>query len=277
MPPQTYTLAGQRINRYDLYEIAAQMPDMQARFLRAVHAGGPLRLAEDFSGPSAIARAWVALGSAFHAIVTDRDPEPIEHARERLRERHPQAESRFHAINDDVLAARGTVDVIAAFNFALCELHDRKQLVTYLRHVLMRLDALGIFVADLYAGPGAFVPGITEQEIDYEDQVIRYEWEQIEADPINARVRNAMHFVLPGGKRIDNAFTYDWRLWSLAELRDALREAGFRSTEVYLQLAEAITGDGEMLVRPVSTDGSPIDPEDLDPEEDFVAYIVARA
>lgn len=277
MPPNTYTLAGDTINRYDLYEIAAQMPEMQARFLRSVHAGAPLRLGEDFAGPAGIARAWLALFHTNTAVATDRDPEPLEHARERLSLSDPDALMRFETVTDDVLASRGRVDVIAAFNFAVCEIHNRRRLVTYLRHALVRLDTLGVFVADLYAGPSALVPGTIAQDIEYEGEIIRYEWEQVSADPVNARVRNAMHFTLPDGTRIENAFTYDWRLWTIAELRDAMAEAGYRSTEVYLKLADAITGDGDIIIRPDSIDGSPLDPDALDPDEDFVAYIAARA
>ncbi|HEY5621525.1 MAG TPA: hypothetical protein VIR77_02895 [Pontiella sp.] len=37
-----------------------------------------------------------------------------------------------------------------------------------------------------------------------------------------------------GYGKINKAFTYHWRLWTLAELQEVLMEAGFSKAEVYL-------------------------------------------
>jgi hypothetical protein len=256
------------LTTYDLYELAVQVPPIEARFLRAVHAGGPLVLAEDFSGPASVSRAWVTLGEAFEAIATDRDPEPHEHARERAHESlDAGAQERLSLIQADVLEAPGRPDVIAALNFALCELHTRERLVTYLRHALFRLQAGGVLVADLYGGADAMIPGTTGMRIETDEGDIEYVWEQREADPLTGRVVNAMHFELPDGVRVDEAFVYDWRLWGVPELRDAMIEAGFASTEVYADFGDAMDDAGELLVRPARAD---------DLEESFVVYVVAR-
>jgi len=267
-----------RPSRYDLYEIAAQVPPIQARFLRAVHGRNPHVLAEDFAGPAGIARAWLAIAPHFRAIVTDRDPEPLEHAKARLAERleeAPDARATWNVC--DVLEAGGRADVIAALNFAACELHERETLMTYLRHSLLRLEADGVLVLDVYAGPDAMLTGVSEQVIETDDGEIVYQWEQIEADPLTGRVRNAMHFRLPDGSELRDAFVYDWRLWTVPELRDALREAGFARTEVYTRLGEAMTADA-LIVRPDSIDGERTEPfEDDDDNGPFVAYVVGRA
>jgi len=44
-----------------------------------------------------------------------------------------------------------------------------------------------------------------------------------------------IHFRLRDGARIERAFTYDWRLWTLPEVRDALEEAGFRDSVAYVE------------------------------------------
>ena len=48
-----------------------------------------------------------------------------------------------------------------------------------------------------------------------------------------------------------DAFVYRWRLWSVPELRDAMMEAGFRSTEVYDRVPEAADGEGRVYLSPV--------------------------
>jgi hypothetical protein len=40
------------------------------------------------------------------------------------------------------------------------------------------------------------------------------------------------------------AFTYDWRLWSLPELRDLLLEVGFKDVIVYWEGTNNRTGEG---------------------------------
>ena len=42
--------------------------------------------------------------------------------------------------------------------------------------------------------------------------------------------------------KLKRAFTYDWRLWTFGAIRDALKDAGFRSTAVYW---EGTSKDGE--------------------------------
>jgi hypothetical protein len=34
---------------------------------------------------------------------------------------------------------------------------------------------------------------------------------------------------------MERAFTYDWRMWTLPEVRDALDEAGFRDALIYIE------------------------------------------
>ena len=64
--------------------------------------------------------------------------------------------------------------------------------------------------------------------------------ESIAADPISSRVINAIDFTLQSGEQIDNAFTYDWRLWSPRELIDAMLDAGFASVEAHDTLGAAL-------------------------------------
>jgi hypothetical protein len=66
-----------------------------------------------------------------------------------------------------------------------------------------------------------------------------------------------------------DAFIYRWRLWSVPELRDAMAEAGFKTTQVYAKLAEAMDEDGNAFTTPVE-DGQ----EELD--DNFIVLVVGR-
>ena len=60
-------------------------------------------------------------------------------------------------------------------------------------------------------------------------------WDQQTFDPISGNLVCTIGFEFKDGTRVRDAFRYDWRLWSLPELRDILNEAGFSSVDVYLE------------------------------------------
>lgn len=124
-------------DRHELYELAVQAPAEEARFLRALHPARPgtrLVLGEDFSGAGAIARAWVRLYPGSTAVCVDRDPEPIA----RLNRLAPPDGS-IISRRCDVMKATDRVDLLADFNFAICERTTRPDLIAYLRHAHSRL------------------------------------------------------------------------------------------------------------------------------------------
>ena len=52
-----------------------------------------------------------------------------------------------------------------------------------------------------------------------------------------------IHFDFSDGSSIRKAFTYDWRLWSIPEVRELLLEAGFSKVHVYWEKTDD-EGDG---------------------------------
>lgn len=250
------------IDRYDLYELAAQSPPMQAKFLRAVHGGDARTLGEDFCGSGAIARAWTALGPDRRAVCVDIDDAALSALRSRADE---STRARLELVRADVMAATTRVDVLCALNFPVGYFHERADLLAYFRHARSRLNRAGVLVVDTYGGRDAFSRGESEQDLP---GGVRYVWEQREADPLTARVRNAMHFVLPDGSTIRDAFVYDWRLWSVPELRDAAAEAGFARADVYDTLGDALDSRGELHALPLDSG------DELD--DNYVVYVAAR-
>lgn len=262
------------LDRYALYELCAQNPARDAKLLRAIHADGStkprkdLTLGEDFCATAALSRAWCDLSPRHRAVGIDHDRAVLARA-----PRH----DRVTLVRSDVLNARAKADLIAVQNFSICELHDRATLVKYLRRARSRLNRGGSFICDIYGGSDAFFTGTITQRIKPPPTCprgtkISYDWEQRSADPLTGRVVNAMHFTLtlPGKKPIitRDAFVYDWRLWSVPELRDAMTEAGFKRTLVYPRTADALDALGFMHVLPID------DPAEAG--DSFNVYVVGR-
>lgn len=131
---------------------------------------------------------------------------------------------------DSPLPAR---DIVCAFNYSCCCLHKRKELLSYFKHALDALSKKGgIFVMDLYGGTSS-EHGLKLQR---KFSSFTYTWEQEEFDVIQRKTRISLHYQLhQPRKKIRNAFSYSWRLWSLPEVRDCLEEAGFREVHFWIR------------------------------------------
>jgi hypothetical protein len=236
-----------------------------ARFLAGVHGKSPLVLAEHFSGSGALARAWPGTVPNGSSIAIDFDRTPL---------RKLARAKGVRAVCMDVRKSTHRADVIAATNFPIGYFHTRADLVEYLKHVRSLLNASGVFVCDLYGGSDAYTTGLTRKSLRAPDGTrVTYTWEQRSADPATARVTNALHFKLPArgtrkAREIKDAFVYDWRLWSIPELRDAAAEAGLTDMQIYNRLADAIDSDGNVYVRPIESGADLDDP--------WVAYVALR-
>ena len=77
-----------------------------------------------------------------------------------------------------------------------------------------------------------------------------------------------IHFRFPDGSIMRNAFEYDWRLWTLPEVRELLAEAGFEDIQTYWEGTDPDdeeSGNGEY---------TPVREGDADPA--YICYIVAQ-
>lgn len=271
-------LAG--LSRHDLYEACVQSPEDAVPLLRAIHGGDPAVLGEDFAGTAALSRAWVLADPDARAIAVELDAGTLEEARRRAESAGVIGAdgSRLELVAGDVRTATGprrhAADIVYVGNFSIGELTTRADLVAYLRHVRSRLRPGGVFACDVYGGQSAYMLGTAERpEPGPEDRTIVYTWEQREADPLTGRVLNVLHFEMlevdgSSAGRMPDAFTYHWRLWGVPELRDAMAEAGFASSEVHGRRPDAVDADGEAYVRPITH------PEEL--EESFDVLVVGR-
>jgi hypothetical protein len=101
----------------------------------------------------------------------------------------------------------------------------------------------GIVAVDTYAGASAWRIGALERRrVEADGVEIRWLWEQRHADPCTAEVVNALSFrvLVRGDVVVDlhDAFVCRWRLWSIPELVEALREAGLRGVCVETRIDE---------------------------------------
>lgn len=252
-------------DKHDLYELCVQSPKDLVPLLRAIHGGDPRVLGEDFAGTAAVSHLWVEREGC-SAVAVDYDEEALGRRGE-----HPRIAKHLK----DVYAVDDPCDLLFVGNFSIGYLHTRAELVAYLGHARDRLaESGGVFVCDTYGGESAYtIGGVHRAHPMAGGKLCRYTWEQHAADPTTGMVTNLIHFRVERAGviefELEDAFVYEWRLWSIPELRDAMADAGFGETQVYAKLADAVDDEGNAYVMPVE-DGE----EEL--EESFIVLVAGR-
>lgn len=233
-------------DRFDLYERSVQEPAAECEFIEQVwkekRRRKPRLIREDFCGTAAVCAAWVRRHRANKAIGIDLDQPTLDWGLARIRGRlSPSQQKRLRLVRDDVRrgAVRG-MDTVLAMNFSHFIFQTRAELRRYYRSVHGSLKRDGIFILDAYGGSESFEEMQEERDLDG----FTYIWDQNHYNPITNHVINHIHFKFPDGTRMERAFTYDWRLWTLPELQEILLEAGFKSVSVYWEGTDDETGEG---------------------------------
>ena len=142
-----------------------------------------------------------------------------------------------------------------------------QEMLRYFKGVHDALDIYGMFVLDAYGGPMSMeaMEKNSRDKTKIQKGAFTYVWEQHSFDAIDHSVVNHIHFEFPDGTALRKAFTYEWRFWTLPELRDLLAEAGFSSSTVYWE-DEDEDGEGTGVYRPAKKAVN---------EGSWVAYIFA--
>lgn len=234
-----------------LYEIAVQNVEADVAFLERLRTRGsrPLRvLREDFCGTAALSCRWVMQSPAHTAWAVDQDATGLAWARRHHLAYMRHGTDRVTLIHGDVRRARTPpADVVTAMNFSALVFHDRRALGAYFRAAARALRPGGRFVLQTLGGPAAASASLERRRIaatqgpdGREIPGFTYEWEQQPVAP--HRVRCALHFAWPDGTRKPRAFRYEWRLWSLDELRELLHANGFNAVELWLHDTSAPSG-----------------------------------
>jgi SAM-dependent methyltransferase len=224
----------------DLYERSVQDTGITIDLIDRVFRGRRGRLAlslrEDFCGTAMLCADWVLSHPARIAVGLDIDRATLDWARVHNVSRTGSANGRLELIERDVLSGTDgrLFDVIAALNFSYFTFHDRTTLIAYFRSVRRALAEGGFLLLDLHGGPDSQFK--LEETTDYD--FFDYVWEQEMFDPINNKALCRIHFRFPDGSELRDAFTYDWRVWSIPELRDALAEAGYSGVDVWWEGAD---------------------------------------
>jgi len=238
------TAAGS--DRHELYELSVQEPEAECDLVDQAwkeRRGRKCRsIREDFCGTAAVCREWVKRSPKHTAIGVDLDQSVMDWGMVRGRKHlSPKQLARIQLFKTDVRSTRTKpVDSVLAMNFSYFIFKTRDELRKYFKAARQNLVKDGLFLLDAYGGSDSYL----EIEEDRNLSGFTYIWDQSQYNPISNHVVNHIHFEFPDGTKMKKAFTYEWRLWSLPEIREVLLEAGFKRVTVYWEGTDKKTGDG---------------------------------
>ncbi len=271
MKKKTKPTLAEQADAHKLYELSVQCSESEVDFVEATYKelrGKPARLLrEDFCGTANVCCEWVKRHKKNHAIGVDLDKSVLKWGQENnLQKLSPSEQARIQLIEDDVLRVKTQQpDIISAMNFSYWLFKDRNTLKGYFQHVFESLKNDGIFFLDIYGGYDSFHEVEEEREVETPDGDITYIWEQAKFNPINHDLTCYIHFAFADDSRLDQAFAYHWRLWTLPEIQDLLREVGFKVTVYWQGWDEDGEPDGEFYAA-----------EEGDADAGWIAYISAE-
>jgi SAM-dependent methyltransferase len=263
-------LTAANSDKLRLYELAVQSPESEVDFLmrtfRRLRSRPPRRIREDFCGTAFFASEWARTHKDNSVVGLDLHKPTLAWGRKHNVAALPEeARGRVKLLSRNVLhpgPGTGAMDAILAMNFSYWVFKTRPLMLRYFQAVYQSLKRDGVFYLDHYGGYEA-------QRVQAERRRcigFTYVWDQAFFDPISYDIRCHIHFDFKRGPGLKRAFTYDWRLWTLPELRELLEEAGFRRSTIYWE-GDNGNGGGNSIFRPRKVGESCAT---------FIAYIVAE-
>jgi SAM-dependent methyltransferase len=256
-------------DRHYLYQESVQDTEAEIDFVeetwRELRNRPAELLREDFCGTANTSCEWVRRDPQHYAIGIDWDAEVLEWGRlNNLEQLDDEQFSRMDLLQENVLGAHTErADIVLAMNFSYFLFLERQDLLKYFRAVHASLVDDGIFFLDAYGGYDA--PKVIEEERECDG--FTYIWEQASFNPIDSRMTCHIHFEFPDQSRLDEAFSYQWRLWTLPEICELLAESGFANVTVYWEGTDEEANEGNGIFEPAEVG-------DADPG--WICYIVAE-
>ena len=229
-----------KFDKYFYYKKSVQSPKEDIQFFKKTYTHffkkSPRIFREDFCGTFYVGYHWIKEHPQNKAIVIDADKKPIEYGKKHhLSKLNPSQKLRLKILNQNVLdKGLPKAEIITVSNFSYFIFKHRALMLKYFKNIKKSLFKQGLFIIDVVGGPDC--ESYCEERVEYEG--FDYYWDQDYFDPINNTARFYIHFKRKGEKKQKKAFSYCWRLWSIPELKDILKEAGFSKVHVYWEQSD---------------------------------------
>lgn len=233
------TLAD-KADKFDCYQQSVQEPeheiDIFDQAFREAYNRKPLKLREDFCGTFAVCCSWVESDSKRRAWGVDLCEETLQWGKDNNHSKLKEKDARRITVLEQDVRERSTpqVDVLAAQNFSFWAFKTREEVLQYFKTAYANLSSEGVIVMDMMGGRDCYDSDVVDKRTIVKGKKgFKYHWEQAYFNPVNSHCTFYIHFKFADGSKMKKAFRYDWRFWTIPEVRELLSEAGFKNSVVY--------------------------------------------
>lgn len=226
-------------SKYWFYEHSVQEAADDAQILselfQKIRTRKPTRLREDFCGTFKVATEWVKLSSKNTAVGLDIDPEPIAYGyKNHMARLSDSQKQRIEILEKDVNSVtRPAADIVAACNFSYWIFKKREELIRYFEFVFKSMKDDGLFFLDHVGGYEMVQETTDKDKFGKGKNKFQYIWKQENYNPVSNEGIFSISYKLADGTKLSRVFEYDWRVWTIREIRECLEEAGFQKTYVF--------------------------------------------
>ena len=270
--PKHQQTQAELADKFACYQRSVQTAEHEVEFFEQAYKDAygrrPTSLREDFCGTFSVCCEWVKSKKSRTAVGVDLCAETLRWGSENnLSKLKKHQKDRLEVLCDDVRSGNDQpADVLAAQNFSFWIFKTRTEVIEYFKTALSNLQEKGVMILDMMGGGDCYEVGqVDKRKIGKGKKTFRYEWEQAKFNPVTRDASFYIHFRFPDGSRMDRAFEYHWRFWTIPEVREMLAEAGFRETHVYWEQEDddgEDTGEWKRTSNPENSDA-------------WICYIVA--
>lgn len=220
-----------------LYQESVQNAEFELDFIESTFKEwcnrDAVSMREDFCGTALSSCEWVSRNNKNTAVGVDFEQSVLDWGRQHnVSNLNADQLSRLELIHDDVLKVNtAKFDMIQAFNFSYWCFKKRSIMLSYFKSLRESLVDDGLLFLDFFGGSECYQTQKEKRKLDG----FKYIWEQAEFNALTNELTCHIHFRFPDKSKINKAFTYEWRVWGPAEIREILEEAGFSKNAIYRQ------------------------------------------
>lgn len=261
-----------KADKFDCYQQSVQEPEHEIDFFNQAYRDAynrkPRVLREDFCGTFSVCCEWVKSDEERSAWGVDLCAETLQWGKDNnLSKLKQQAAKRVQVLEQDVREPNTPpADILAAQNFSFWIFKTRQEVIDYFKTAYANMADKGVMVMDMMGGKDCYDTEVVDKRTIVKGKKgFKYQWDQAYFNPVNSDCTFYIHFKFGDGSKLKKAFEYNWRFWTIPEVREMLAEAGFRDSLVYWEDEDKDDDEDDEWI---TVDEAPND-------DSWICYIVA--
>ncbi len=265
-------MESEKLNKHELYQRSVQNVHIEVEFFKKIYRmlfnKVPYKFREDFCGTGLLSCEWVKKDVQASAVGLDIDQETIDWGKENNINNLSSGFDRIELFNHNVLEEFDTsknFDVICSLNYSHFLLNKRKDLVLYFSNVRKSLKK-GIFIMDFYGGSHIY----TDHKYNRGDSDSFYEFRGKQMNNLANTSICSLNYRLKK-KKYTPLYEFNFRIYSVIELREALEDCGFCMFKIYVKEIFDDEEDGYTEYQELDMDKNEFYPE----SDRYTGYLIA--